>query len=103
MLILPVNPTTPNEETIIELDDSEWRFITQWNDREQFWYLTVQDIETNNISGLTGVKVVANWQLNRFVKIGDFPQGYLFAMTVDNTDPGYDNLKLVFADLNEAI
>lgn len=103
MVILPVQ--SDNNEIrytkIIDLYGRDFIFTFDWNDREQFWYMTVQEIDQTLIRGLVGIKVVVNWQLNRMVRGDQFPKGVLMAYNNTNTDPQFDNLKLGFVLENE--
>ena len=98
IVILPIfNDETRYTETII-LENIEYLLTLDWNSREGFWYLTISDIDETPIRGLLGIKVVVNWQLNRFVSDVNFPKGILFTMNETDLDPTQENLKLVYVD-----
>jgi hypothetical protein len=75
----------------VDLDGVNYQFNLTPNEREDFWYLDVLDIDDNVIR--QGVKVVSNWPLLRLVMDTPRPEGEV--ITIDTRyaplDPGLDD------------
>lgn len=86
---------------VIVLENNEYILEVDWNDREEFRYLSIFNMDGSAVRGLLGIKAVVNWPLNRMVSDIDFPKGILFIINETNLDPGIDNLKLMYVDEEE--
>lgn len=80
----------------IKLDGYECIFKADWNEREQFWYFSILELDGTSIRGLINNKIVVNWRLNRFVIHETFPKGVLLAINENDIDPNFYNLKLIW-------
>lgn len=70
------------------LDGREYLLTFQWNQREEKWYLSIADQDGDPLG--QGIKVVANFPLNRALTDIRSPPGILYAM--DRTGQGCDPL-----------
>lgn len=58
----------------IELGDKVFHLIFSWNDRDECWYMDIQDSEENNI--LNGIKLTPNYQLlKQYKAFSNLPDG----------------------------
>ena len=94
--IIPILENEVRFDVNVTLEETEFIFFFDWNNTEEYWYLTVKKLDETYVRGLVGIKIVVNWPLNRLVNDVDFPNGILFAMNQTNTDPVLNDLKLVY-------
>lgn len=87
----------------VALDGVNYKFQFQYNEREDFWYFNILDIEDNLIR--TGLKVVSNWSLLRLMRGEIRPPGDLISVDTRDTplDPHLENLGIesLFSYLEE--
>lgn len=74
------------------LDGVEYLLSFQWNQREAKWYLSIADSEGAPLG--SGLKLVADFPLNRRLVDPGAPPGVLYAMdrTGEGVDPGLRDL-----------
>jgi hypothetical protein len=101
IVIIPLNNEEIRYEESVVLENIDYKFFIDWNDCEQFWYLSIKDENNNYIKGIIGIKIVVNWPLNRMVSDQNFLKGVLLAINKDNEDPKLNNLKLVYCTSDE--
>lgn len=74
------------------LDNAQFIFDVQWNDRDAAWYFNVLDTNENPI--YVGIKVVLGTYLGRRCTDPSFPRGIMLANDLSGSglDPGIDDL-----------
>jgi hypothetical protein len=76
----------------VDLDGTNFQFDMRYNQREDFWYLNISDIDGNLLR--SGIKVVSNWPLIRLLRSTPRPNGEI--ITIDTRyaplDPGLADL-----------
>lgn len=81
------------------LDGVTWRLLFRWNARDEYWYLTVSNVDDEVI--VASRRLVAGARLLRYVVQDERPAGELFVLdTPTRDDLGTDAL-LVYADAEE--
>ena len=86
---------------IVTIDDIDFNLLIDWNSYDNHRYITMSYLDGTYVEGLVGIKVVANWPLNKLVRDLDFPCGILFALSENDEDPGFDDLKLMWISSEE--
>ncbi len=86
-LTIPTSTTLGAYTFQVELDLVVYRFALQFNEREDFWYLTISEEDGTVIRA--GVKVVVNFPLLRLIADRATPPGGLLAIDPSSDDePG---------------
>lgn len=75
--------TSPRYISEVELDNTVFRFLFDWNDRESAWYVTIADPDENIIQ--SGIKLVVDYNL---LKQHDYntnlPNGVLLVLDLED-------------------
>lgn len=82
----------PFYTTRVTLDGTDYILDFKYNQRQDRWYLTIQDANGNEL--VSGVKIVCNWPLLMRFANSALPVGELIAvaLTDDDTPPGLNEL-----------
>jgi hypothetical protein len=74
----------------VSLDGTDYLLNFQYNSREDFWYVSVSDVDGNPIR--SGVKVVANFPLLLYCQCMEKPPGELITINTEDepVDPGLE-------------
>lgn len=84
----------------VDLDDVNYTFAFEWNDRDSGWYLSIHTPEGDAL--LQGRRVVLNYPLCNLYKTAGLPAGTIMAIDSSgkDTEPGFGDLgervKLVY-------
>lgn len=78
--------------TTYSLDGIDYQFVFQFNEREGFWYVDINDVEGNPIR--SGIKIVANFPLLLFCQCMVRPAGEPACLNTEDepVDPGLEEL-----------
>ena len=81
-LIVPVFPGEPLYQERVRLEDRDYIFRFDWNNREQRFYMGIKSQDETSL--IAGVKVVSNWGLlTRHHFNPDLPQGELIPIDIE--------------------
>jgi hypothetical protein len=80
VLIIPLETASElgNLNFTTSMDGVTYKVFLKYNAREDFWYVSLEDLEDNSIR--TGLKIVSNWPLLRLMKGTPRPAGELMAI-----------------------
>ena len=89
---IPFVPSVPSYRMSVVLDNTQYIFDVQWNNRDLAWYFDVLDVNENPI--YMGIKVVLGTYLGRRCADPNFPRGVMFAndLSGQGFDAGIDDL-----------
>lgn len=75
----------------ITLDNKIYEFQFDWNVRDEHWSMMIRD--KNNQVIVSGIKIVADYELISMYRYLDVPPGYLIAVDTSGQglDPGFDD------------
>lgn len=92
-LLLPTRTDLSHYIVQVELDGALFSLTFHWNEREEYWYLSIADAEGVDVA--TGIKIVINTPLLRRLVSENRPAGELMALdsaTTTGGDPGLNEL-----------
>lgn len=83
MIIIPFsNSEFPSFIQEVTIDNAVYKFRFYWNDRFEYWSMSIFDFEDNII--IHGIKLVINYELFNPFRYLDIPRGALYV--IDTTD-----------------
>ena len=90
-LEIPVRTDLPNYNERVDLEGTTYIFKFRFNSRWQTWIMDILTADEDNI--LVGVPIHVNLPLISKIRDERLPQGFLFAINIENTyqDPTEDN------------
>lgn len=100
--VIPIDPTDAHQAIEVELDGKTFVLELLWNTRGEFWTLTLLDAAGATL--VSGVRLVAEWELLHQFNDDRLPAGYLLVVDMSDLkiDPTRDDLGkrvlLVYAD-----
>lgn len=109
MIIIPfVNYPAYTEDILI--DEFNYRFRFVWNNRGQFWTLSILNAN-ENIEIINGIKLVLNYELLKQYRYLKIPKGNLFVVDVSGnlSRIGYEdfindrNLQILYLSPGETL
>ena len=90
--IIPTLADSEHYSERVELDGTIYGLTFMWNTREEAWFLSVADAD--GVALVSGVKLVADWQLFQSVSNASMPPGEMVAVDTSGAglDPGLTDL-----------
>ena len=83
-LPIEIDETTGSFRLTVDLDEIEFTFDFQFNDREGFWYFDVYDFEDTLLKA--GIKIVVQIPMLLIYKEANLPPGDIMAIDLTNAD-----------------
>lgn len=83
MIEIPTNSDNAAYYETVNINGTSYRLFFNWNSKDSAWYLSF--LTTNNISIVSGIKLVVNYELINDYKDSGLPKGFLIAFDVLNT------------------
>jgi len=92
ILRIPLTTSSPHFEQEIQLDGVAYRMVIHWNEREEAFYLDLLD--DDNVSIISGRKMLPDWPLLHRCRDARKPAGQLFVvdLTGNGEPPGLNDL-----------